>query len=607
MDQHARWAHGVYPFSTALEPAAAGLDAGGYSIFLVGLRHRVHLRESAALPVIHSRRLRTREDTWYQACMRRGWDLHPYLRQPRGLRLQERHFAPDLGLSPGTHDALFGATFPQLDQTVANERLVHRRLDVKDRGCRREEPLLLTLAGGNIAWIGRPLQVSTQVAGLGEQHFGFCVAWADLWLFPDSHSFSPFCNAILACKVVPTQVEGTLGERPYRVGDLAVLNRLLRDLDQSGRGGAWLRALAATDQRENFWAAALRDWLGITLGAGGRALATGDAAGEEQNVLCLRPGDLVRADGHSDYVKVLTAARIATPAPDAGWDCPQVAPPLSPERLAREQAQGQWSGEQFAHIQAGSLGYPTLGQVLLYELASTGAEGSALGLDGTDAYRLSMDYLRGLVARCGIEIWAHWRGLALRDGCAFLAWHPDMPILRLAEERYYPLYLHTYYSQLRLHDFSEGVVEHELADLQHAREIRHAFMQFRNQFWFRETAVGFQGIAVAEALRAGLALDGLYTSVAAEIDEIARYVEDKASAGRQQVIALVVALIYPVSLLWDLKKDVVQGSLKALGTLPLVAGTLGLVVGAILLYLLLAPRISRWFGRIADAVRRKGW
>jgi hypothetical protein len=302
---------------------------------------------------------------------------------------------------------------------------------------------------------------------------------------------------------------------------LAVLNRLLRDLDQSERGGAWLRETDGAGKRLNFWAVAVRDWLGVTLGPGGREVAPLEAGGTAvQNILRLNPGDRIWADHHSDYVKTLTVARIASPAQGLGWGCPQVQPPLSPARTAREQADGVWSSEQSARLQVDALGYPGLGDVLLYELASTSSEGSALGLDGTRGYQISMDYLRGLFAKSGIEIWEHWRGLALRDSCAFLAWHPDMPVLYLAEQRYYALYLHTYYSQLRLHDFSEGIVEHELTDLEHARVIRHAFMQFRNQFWFRETAIGFQGIAVADAMRAGIGLDSLYTSVSSEIHEV---------------------------------------------------------------------------------------
>jgi len=44
-----------------------------------------------------------------------------------------------------------------------------------------------------------------------------------------------------------------------------------------------------------------------------------------------------------------------------------------------------------------------------------------------------------------------------------------------------------------------------------------------------------------------------------------------------------------------------------LGTWTLVAGTGALVVLVIALYLLLGPRISRWLGRLADWVRRRGW
>jgi hypothetical protein len=84
-------------------------------------------------------------------------------------------------------------------------------------------------------------------------------------------------------------------------------------------------------------------------------------------------------------------------------------------------------------------------------------------------------------------------------------------------------------------------------------------------------------------------------------------VDQEASAGRQQVIALVLTLIYPVSFLWNLKKDAIVAELKTASTLSLVVLTLSVVVGAILSYLLLAPRVNRWFRRAADLLRRKGW
>ncbi|WP_295388817.1 hypothetical protein [uncultured Thiodictyon sp.] len=430
MDQQSESDTGIYPFSTLLAADPDAGDAGGYSILLAGLRHRVHLRQATPLPGLYRRQLRKLRLDWCRDFTDHGWNLHPYLNTPPGDALPGRCFAPAHALCPSAHEALFGKSFPRAGAPTTDADLVYRRLDARDQGCRHEEPLLLSLGTG-AHWLGSELQVAVPDGDGPPETLGFRVEWADLWLFPDSHALHPLCNAVLACKLVPTRVTDLSGAtRSYGVGDLALLNRLLRDLDHSERGGAWLNAAGGGPQ-EHFWGGVLRHWLGLTMD-GPRV-----AAGPE-NVLRLESGDEVWADHRSHYVKVLTVARIAPPPADGGFSCPRVEPPLAPARMAREQAAGIWSPEQSACLQAQSLGYPGLGEALLYELASISREGSALGLNGDPSWQANLEYLRG---QSGVAIWEHWRGLALRDTCAFLAWHPRMPILGQAESRYYPLYL----------------------------------------------------------------------------------------------------------------------------------------------------------------------
>ncbi len=645
-----------YPFPAELVARSGGPpscypDRGGWSILLVNLRHRGFPK--AMVPLLRGRRIRAHVACWHKAIEHLGWTLHPYLHGGTPPWLTTRCFAPGLALSPSTHDALFGpaASFEATycATTAAERAAIAARMDPAHRQCPHRQPVLLTRKqDAGLFPPGDSLEICVPEGSGWRAHCRFHIAWADLWLFPDGHDLpqlatdgrrGPLANALLALKVEPLAALDDAGqERACRVGDLAGLNRRLRDLDLSDRGAALVRAAGGEQAPENLWRWLLREWMGMELDDDKRVKPGRERSpSQPDNLLRLMVGDEVFADRYSEYARVLTAARIAppdqgastgpvdsgSPAPptEAGstdaasgceraWKVPEVDPPLNAGRIAAEQTQGRWSQEQTAMLQALANGYATLGDTLLYELASSTDAGAALGLDGQRAWCISTEYLRALFADSGIDIWADWKGLALRDCCAFLAWHPSMPIIAQAEQRYYPLYLHGYYSQLRLHDFSEAIIERELTDLRRARAIRHAFMQFRNQFWFREPTIRFQGIEVADAMRAGMGLNALFESVASEVDLIGGYVDEKATAGRQQLIALLVFLFWPFGLLLDLLKDKFEQWAESLGTWELVGLTVGLsvglVVGLLTLYALLAGRVGRWLTRAGDWLRRQG-
>jgi hypothetical protein len=607
-----------------------------------------------------------------------GWSLHPYLRQPYGVYTGTRYFAPRLALSPSTHEALFGPpeSFPLVDIDGLEDELaaVCRRLDTRDGDYPNEQPLLLTRRMGGQAGQGSILDGRLETCVALRDTVGriqgyragpvFRLDWADLWLFPDAYGLTHLGNAMLALKVVPLAGPGPAGggddKRTCRVGDLAELARALRDLDLGPRGSALVRPAGSDEAPRTLWQVIGKDWLGVGLDLGARVAGpAGPVTGTlpawlarrlkplgrhsrrlarrcgltaaRPNLLSLQTGDPWFADRYSPYAKVLTAAMIATPGggetgagqADAGlaWDLPLSTPAPSPTRVAAAQSADRWSEEQSAAVQACAVGYPSLGDVLLYELASTSAEGSALGLvprprDGkpagvkparpSRAWCVDIEYLRKVFDCSAIEIWADWKGLALRDTCAFLAWSAEMPIVRQAEERYYPLYLHTYYTQLRLHDFSEGIIEHELADLRRARVLNHAFMQFRNQYWLREPAANFQGMAVADALREGMGLNGLYESVAAEVERVGSYVDQRANAGRQQLIALLIFFMWPLGFLWDARAEWLKHWVETLSAAQVLAASVAFVVSTVVLYLLFAERIARWIMRLGDWLLRRG-
>lgn len=604
---------GAYPFSTELEP---GPGAGGWSVLLVGLHHRLHAR-FGVLPGAGWRR-RAQLARWLGLMEGLGWALHPYLCGPPGRAVAGRRFAPARVLSPSTHDAMLGTPgcFPTTvsEAPRAQWRWIEARLDQRDGGCRHAQPVLLTRAsagglGPDVAlevalppWRGGPW-----AAGEGRR-CRFRICWADLWLFADADDLSPMGNAVLALKVEPLALLEADVQRPCTVGTLAELNRALRDLVIDATGTAWVRPAGSDAPCFNLWERLLADWLGAEpdLDGGPRLLLAsrpGATAKHPANLLLLRTADALLADQHSEYARVLTAARIPPPDGDSGWDQPLGTPLDDPaDGGPREHA----IAAPWVLMQARASGYPTLGDGLLYELASTTSEGAAVGLAEDRFWCVSPEYLRAVLARSGVEIWADWKGLALRDCCAFLAWAPMMPILHQAEERYYPLYLHTYYAQLRLHHFSERIVERELTDLPRARAIRHAFMQFRNQFWFREAATRFQGIDVGNAMHAGMGLDDLYASVDAEVEQVGGYVDEKANAGRQRLIALILFLFWPLGLLLEASEDELETYIDQLALWELALHGVALIGATIMAYALLAGTVGRQLVRAGDWLRRRG-
>lgn len=567
----------MYPFPTELrthtEPQGKAA-VGGYSIFLTAVKHRVQLQAFT---------------DWWQVVGHRGWRLHEYLTYPKHAGGSEwrRRFQAEMALSPGAADTLFGETFPSRvieTDAVAQQALAKRRLDPHDAECRRCETLLLTLVPGRAEqWLGVPLQVRDPWAPIS---FRFRIEWVDVWLMPGE-------RGLLAFKVALEEVGIKDQGYPPRVGDLGHLNRLLRYIPRAPDAGLKVcRADASQEGASLLWQDIIAQrWFGL---------------GGQGDLLWLAPGADPWADRYTDYAKVLTVAHIAPIESGIAewlWNCPQTEPPLAPPEAWETFARAGWSPVHSAYQRGAIAGYPSLGDVLLYELASGSSEGAALGRNGQRGWQVSMDYLRALFKTSGISIWEYWQGLCLRDTCAFLAYDDSMPIREQAESRYYPLYAHTYFSQCRLHELSEDIIDHDLRDVPNARRIRDTFTAFRNQYWFREVAMGFQGIEVARRIRLGMDLDALYESVASEVAEVGEFVDNKISAGRQALLGLLVVLFYPLTLLWGIfKDDVVKWvsglspgwtALAVLCLLLLVAVALGFAAKLGVL----AQRLSDWMWR----------
>jgi hypothetical protein len=209
-------------------------------------------------------------------------------------------------------------------------------------------------------------------------------------------------------------------------------------------------------------------------------------------------------------------------------------------------ADNQWLPAFNVYQRAMLSDYATIREMLLLELATTSDEGKSWSGDRDWQYEPS--YVKKLFVEGGIKIWRYWEGLALRDVCAFMVCDDSMPLLRKqqAESYYYPLYVHTYHQRFCLDCFSQEIIDHGLHDCVKAHKILEEFHAFHNQYWFKETTVDFQGIEIADRMKAGLAVNQKYQVVKEEIKEVSSFIDTKVQAGRQTLIALLILAFYPL-------------------------------------------------------------
>ena len=100
--------------------------------------------------------------------------------------------------------------------------------------------------------------------------------------------------------------------------------------------------------------------------------------------------------------------------------------------------------------------------------------------------------------------------------------------------------------------FSSEIIDHELNDVLQSRDIKDRFNKFRNQYWFTDVTVDFQGIEIARKIKTGMQIDKLFETVSSEIGEISDYVDDKMDKGKQSFITFSVLAFYPLFVIFDI-------------------------------------------------------
>ncbi|MCP4701286.1 MAG: hypothetical protein GY862_31190 [Gammaproteobacteria bacterium] len=500
-----------YPSSTRLEEHC--------SIFILNLQHRVaysHFKFTSISPSANP--LFT---DWTSRLEDAGWQLHEYLKTSSGER--QRLFQPDGILTFYAHESLFGQSrFHEGENPVD---FLKKQLNPNASAYPRAETLLLSLRETPDNRLNKPLQTAEykMASNADGLLFTFRIEWADLWIFPDS-------IATLAFKVVLQTVQDP--PRAPCVGDLSAFTRWFRHTLYQG-----VRVWPESVPDES-----LRWWQDIVFG---QWLKNGEILQPPQSAGWNTPFAAKTAEQvswpvlihHNRYTKILAAARI----PDLPYDNIEQA----------RQLEQEWQGSEQPEYKP----YGSLHAALVTELATASDEGAALGAQAYinsegRKWRVHPDYLKKLYKRHKLEVWAYWNGIVLRDACAFLAWDATMPVVKQAESRYYPLYVHICHLHFRLEDFAGGVIDYRLENTQQANLLLEAFHAFRNQYWFKELTVDFFGMEVYRCMKQGLDIDAQYARVSDEVKQISTYLNAKQNKGWQYVMGLAVVFFYPLQMIW---------------------------------------------------------
>ena len=549
-----------------------------YSIFSIAFRHSVSYK--TLVP-------------WKKKIDDLGWRPHDFLRGsgPRSGIEEESEkgvtpFLPQIIFTPNAQEMTFGFSGTQpnkLDDEVFKNRLNPNKGIINKTNKHHIDNIILSLDPSPANYLKKYISIKTSK----DSFITFTIEWADTWFFNDE-------TGILSFKAKISSVTDSGTSRSPLLGDINTLNRLLRDTSNSGPN------IYCNDEQTSeisFW-----DNLVFQLWLGSNKTYKGNLFSPDKKSDDFRREHI---DANTRYAKLLTMSRLPNLAAGEAeflWNAPVTDPAVDFQPYYQHAEKKQWHETFSAYHFATMENYPTRGDYLLYDLATCGDTGDAGGFTGKRGWQVSPEYLRSLLQDNSIEIWEYWRGIALHDTLAFLAYDESMPIDWQAEAYYYPLHTYLYHIQFRLNCFSEEIIDEELSDVLQAREIKNRFYIFRNQYWFRDITVDFQGVEITDKLKTGLEIDTLYEMVESEIADVSEFIDEKINKGKQSLLAFLLLAFYPITYIFEMSG--IGETLTDLGSFdPILSISVMLVV-----ILLLGLLVLRFMSLVSkNLLRLYGW
>jgi len=503
-----------------------------YSIFLIAFKHRVNWASLGSNDC---------QQSYAKLLHEKGWRVHDYLVGEGETRKGVRRFQPDNMMTPHAHEVLFGETLFADDLASVNDtsNFIADRLNPDIGIVGQSEPLMFSLQSSEL--LGKSLMISDSSLP-NPIEYECQIDWVDLFLYNDGTGMLTFKAQSLADN--------------NDIDALSLMNRTLRDFKNSNLHVC--RKGETTAQR--FWHdMVVKQWLAVGEDAIQESWFSKLSTDEDTEAkgLLLIDADQPEMvfDRFQKHCKTLVVAQMPDIQDDEmgmRWGRPLSDPPVYyADKHYQSLNNGDWDATLAASQKAIGAGYATVRDMVVFELATVSSEQASLGWKGGRGWQYGLEYIRKVVDNNFIEIWEYWAGIALRDSCVFVSYDKSMPIIWQAESYYYPLYVLAYHNRFRLDCMSQSIIDYDMADAANGREVRDEFQRFRNQYWFQDVTVDFQGVEVYGQMQHGMGLNEQYESVSSEISDVSDHLQEKWDRGTRGLFAALAVMLAPLMDFWN--------------------------------------------------------
>lgn len=535
-----------------------------YSVFLIAFKHRVNWS---------SLNSKACQQSYTKLLHEKGWRVHDYLVGEGEVRKDVRRFQPESIMTPHAHEVLFGETLFNGDLASEEDtsNFISDRLNPDMGTVGQSESLMFSMQSSEL--LGKPLTISDSSLHHPIE-YGCQIDWVDLFLYNDGTGMLAFKAQSLADK--------------NGIDSLSLMNRTLRDY----KNGNLQVCQKGESTPQSFWHdVVLKQWLAVGEDAIEESWFSKLSADEDTEAKGLLLIDAEHPetvfDRFQKHCKTLVVAQMPGIQDDElgmRWGRPLSDPPVYyADKHYQALNEGAWDATLAASQKAVGAGYATVRDMVVFELATVSSEQASLGWKGGRGWQYGLEYIRKVVDNNFIEIWEYWAGIALRDSCVFVSYDKAMPIIWQAESYYYPLYVLAYHNRFRLDCMSQSIIDYDMADALNGREVRDEFQRFRNQYWFQDVTVDFQGVEVYQQIQHGMGLNEQYESVSSEISDVSDHLQEKWERGTRVLFAGLAVMLAPVMDFWN---TWALPKLKAMPTDILLQYVGGAVLGLLLLSLI---------------------
>lgn len=526
-----------------------------YSIMLIAFQHGVNWGSLG-----HA----SRRADYARHLIDLGWRPHDYLFQDTKTddvgpkREWVSRYQPERIMTPHAHEVLYGETLFSGDVNDAStiSEFIANRLNPDIGSIGMSESLMFSLKPLRaseraecieaLKWLDTPL-TAVDSSGRTPVTYEFNINWVDLILYNDG-------SGILAFKV-----NSSAGIND--IHQISLLNRTLRDFKNTKLK---VHKTDGADEALSFWNdLVFKSWLGLDKPIHETSF-TRKLLGKSQdtNGLLLRavkcPAETF--DRFQRYCKTFTFAQMPNLSEGEKamlWGRPLADPAIYySDTQYHAMSNGEWDNTLNASQKAIHAGYATVRDMVVFELATVSDGQASLGWEQQDGTRsrgwqYCLEYIRKVVSNNFVEIWEYWAAIGLRDTFVFVSYDHSMPVSWQAESYYYPLYAMAYHSRYQLDTLSQGIIDYDMADAVQGRQMRDEFQRFRNQYWFQEVTVDFQGVEVFKQMKNGMGLNEQYETVSSEISDVSDHLQEKWDRGTRWFVAVLALLFAPIIDLWN--------------------------------------------------------